>query len=259
MDLELHGRRALVCGASRGLGKACALALAREGVAVTIAARSVDAVAQAADEIRRLSGTAVTEAVADITTQAGRAVALAACPEPDILVTNAGGPPLLGFEAIVEEQWNAALNANMLAPIALIRAVHSGMRSRKFGRIINITSALIKAPIELLSLSSGARLGLTGAVASLAREGAADNVTINNLLPDMFETDRFRQSMVAMAQRANRTPDDVRDTMLKEVPARRLGDPNEFGAVCAFLCSVHAGYITGQNLLIDGGHFRGLF
>jgi 3-oxoacyl-[acyl-carrier protein] reductase len=259
VDLGINGRRALICAASRGLGRACADALVREGVAVTITGRDVDAVEDTADALRRVSDTEVQTAVGDIATEAGRQAALAACPEPDILVTNADGPPPGAFERWRREDWIAALDANMLAPILLIRAVHAGMMARGFGRIVNITSAMIKAPLDILPLSAGARLGLVGAVAALARTGAARNVIINNLLPEMFDTDRLRSNLSMLAERDGRTFDEEQRLRISHVPAGRFGDPAEFGALCAFLCSAKAGYITGQNIVIDGGAYAGTF
>jgi 3-oxoacyl-[acyl-carrier protein] reductase len=259
MDLGIDSRTALVCAASRGLGRACAEALAAEGVAVTITGRDPERLARTAEEIAAVTGGRVGIAAGDICTGEGRAVALAACPQPDILVTNAGGPPLGRFESFGEDDWLAAIEANMLAPLALIRAVHAGMRARKFGRIVNITSAYVKSPPELLPLSVGPRAGLTAAVSWLAREGVADNVTINNLLPEMILTDRARAGFGVMAERAGKTFDDFVSGVVQTLPARRMGAPEEFGKLCAFLCSAHAGYLTNQNIVVDGGHYPGLF
>ena len=205
------------------------------------------------------TGVKVTAAPGDIATEAGRAAALATCPQPDILITNAGGPPPGSFEKWERADWIAALDANMLAPILLIRSVHAGMAERGFGRIVNITSAMIKAPLDILPLSAGARLGLVGAVSALARTGAARNVTINNLLPEMFDTDRLRGNLQMLADRAGRSVEEETDQRLSHVPAGRLGDPSEFGALCAFLCAAGSGYITGQNIVIDGGAYTGIF
>ncbi len=253
MDMGLRGRRAIVCAASKGLGRACATALAREGVAVTITARSAAALEETAAAIRAETGAAVTCAPGDIATEAGRAAALAACPDPDILVNNAGGPPPGDFRTWEREHWIRALDANMLAPIALIRAVVDGMGERGFGRIVNITSAAVKSPIPSIGLSNGARAGLTGFVAGLAREVAGRNVTINNLLPGPFLTDRLRDNAAAAGRKAGRDAEAEIALRAEGVPARRVGEPDEFGAACAFLCSVHAGYIVGQNILMDGG------
>jgi len=258
MDLGLAGRRALVCAASRGLGRACATALAREGVAVTITARTADALERTAEAIRTETGAEVTAVPGDITTEAGRTAALEACPEPDILVNNAGGPPPGRFEDWGPAEWHAAVEANMVTPLMMIRATLAPMRARGFGRVVNITSGAVKAPIPILGLSNGARAGLTGAVAALARETVADGVTINGLLPGPFDTDRLEATVAGAAERAGRPVAEEREARRLANPARRFGRPEEFGAACAFLCSVHAGYVTGQNLLIDGGAFPGL-
>jgi len=259
MDLGIAGKRALVCAASKGLGRGCAEALAREGARVTIAARTRDVLERTAHEIETVTGTPVAWVVADVTTAAGRASALAACPEPDILVNNAGGPPPGSFRDWNRDDWIRALDANMLAPIELIKATIDPMIARRFGRIVNITSAAVKAPIPVLGLSNGARSGLTGFIAGLARDVAPHGVTINNILPGAFDTDRLRVTIVKDAESAGRTLDEQLDVRRKTVPVRRLGDPAEFGALCAFVCSTHAGYITAQNLLIDGGAYPGTF
>jgi 3-oxoacyl-[acyl-carrier protein] reductase len=240
MDLGIAGRR---------LGRACAYSLAENGVHVTIAARGRDALEATADEIRRATGVEVETVVADITTQEGRTAALEVCPEPDILVNNAGGPPPGDFREWSRDAWIAALDANMLTPIELIKSTVDGMILRRFGRIVNITSSAVKAPIEALGLSNGARSGLTGFVAGLARKTVRHNVTINNLLPGPFETDRLRAV----------TPADQWEQRRDAHPAGRFGQPEEFGEACAFLCSAQAGYITGQNLLLDGGAYPGVF
>ncbi len=256
MDLGLRGRKAIVCAASKGLGRACATSLAREGVAVTITARTRDVLERTADEIRAATGAEVTAVAGDITTDAGRAAALAACPEPDILVNNAGGPPPGDFREWSREDWIRALDANMLTAIFFIRAVVDGMMARRFGRIVNITSASVKSPIPTLGMSNGARAGLTGFVAGLARQVARHNVTINNLLPGPFLTDRLRSTMAAAAQTAGRSVDEVLAERAKTSPAGRVGDPAEFGEACAFLCAASSGFIVGQNLLLDGGAFN---
>ncbi|MGI4941062.1 MAG: SDR family oxidoreductase [Janthinobacterium lividum] len=256
MDTGLGGRRAIVCAASKGLGRACAMALAQEGVAVTITARTAATLEATADEIRATTGVSVTAVAGDITTPAGRAAALAACPEPDILVNNAGGPPPGDFRDWEREDWIRALDANMLAPIALIRAVVDGMAGRRFGRIVNITSAAVKSPIGTLGLSNGARAGLTGFVAGLSRQVAGHNVTINNLLPGPFLTDRLRTNAALAGKKAGRDAEAEIALRAQDIPARRVGDPAEFGAACAFLCSAQAGFIVGQNLLLDGGAFN---
>ena len=259
MDLGLKGRRALVCAASKGLGRACAMALSREGVAVTITARTEDVLRATAEDIRRETGGEVTVVVGDITTEEGRQAALAACPTPDILVNNAGGPPPGDFRDWDRTAWIKALDGNMLTPIELIKATVDGMMQRGFGRIVNITSSAVKAPIDILGLSNGARSGLTGFVAGLARQTVRHNVTINNILPGPFETDRLRTSTAAAAKKAGLDPDEALRKRAAENPARRFGQPDEFGFACAFLCSAHSGYINGQNLLLDGGAYPGTF
>ena len=261
MDLGLQGKTALVCGASKGLGRGCAEALAKEGVHVTMVARNAANLEQAANAIRALIHTdVVIQVVAcDITTPEGRALALAACPQPDILVNNAAGPPTGDFRDWEREQWIAALDANMLTPIELIKATVDGMMARGFGRIINITSSAVKAPIDVLGLSNGARSGLTGFVAGLARKTVARNVTINNLLPGAFETDRLKSTLMAMAKAEGMGSEEFLASRQTLIPAKRFGQPAEFGAFCAFLCSVHASYMTGQNILLDGGAYPGTF
>ncbi len=261
MDLGLQGKSALVCGASKGLGRGCAEALAKEGVHVTMVARNATNCELAAKEIRALIHTdVVIQVVAcDITTPEGRALALAACPQPDILVNNAAGPPTGDFRDWEREQWIAALDANMLTPIELIKATVDGMMARGFGRIINITSSAVKAPIDVLGLSNGARSGLTGFVAGIARKTVAHNVTINNLLPGAFETDRLKSTLIAMAKAEGVGSEEFLASRQTLIPAKRFGQPAEFGAFCAFLCSVHASYMTGQNILLDGGAYPGTF
>ena len=262
MDLGISGKWALVCAASKGLGKGCAQALVRDGVNVVITARG-DAVLQAtAAELRGLNPAVQVIAVAgDITTAEGRAAALAACPQVDILINNAGGPPPGDFRDWDRETWIKALDANMLTPIELIKAVVDGMAERGFGRIVNITSAAVKAPIDILGLSNGARSGLTGFVAGLARQPrlASRNVTINGLLPGPFDTDRLRGTMMGAAQKTGQPVEALLDARRKLNPTQRFGTADEFGAACAFLCSVHAGYMTGQNILLDGGAYSGTF
>jgi 3-oxoacyl-[acyl-carrier protein] reductase len=257
MDLGLKGKTALVCAASKGLGRGCAMALAREGVDVTIVARTAETLNATAEEIRGETGVRVAPVAADITTEAGRQAALAACPDPDILVNNAGGPPPGDFRDWGRDDWIKALDANMLTPIELIKATVDGMIARRFGRIVNITSSAVKAPIEILGLSNGARAGLTGFVAGIARKTVRHNVTINNLLPGPFATDRLRDNMRVQAEKAGRPFEEVYNERMANNPAGRFGDPAEFGAACAYLCSVQAGFITGQNLLLDGGAFPG--
>ncbi|MYZ43923.1 SDR family oxidoreductase [Schauerella aestuarii] len=257
MDLGLKGKRALVCASSKGLGRACAISLAREGVNLVMVARGAEALEAAAESIRIESGVTVTAIAADVTTQEGREKVLAACPDPDILVTNAGGPKPGDFREWSRDDWIAAIDANMLTPIELIRATVDTMIARKFGRIVNITSAAVKMPIEILGLSNGARAGLTGFVAGLARQTVAHNVTINNLLPGPFETDRLRQTAAKTAENTGKSIDDVMAARLSGIPAGRYGDPAEFGDACAFLCSAQAGFMTGQNLVLDGGIYPG--
>jgi 3-oxoacyl-[acyl-carrier protein] reductase len=259
MDLGIHGRKAIVCAASKGLGYGCAVALAREGVDLTLNARTSGPLEAAAAEIRAQTGVKVTTISGDITTPAVRAALLASCPDPDILVTNAAGPPPGDFRRWQRDDWLRALDANMLTPIELIKATVDGMLARHFGRILNITSSAVKAPIEALGLSNGARTGLTGFVAGLARQTVRHNVTINNLLPGPFDTDRQRALLSAAAQAGNKTVEEIRAARAAANPAGRFGDPLEFGALCAFLASQHAGYITGQNFLIDGGAYPGTF
>jgi 3-oxoacyl-[acyl-carrier protein] reductase len=259
MDLGIAGKNALVCAASKGLGRGCALALARNGVAVTITARTENALAAAADEIARQTGATVNCVAGDITTPEGRAAALAACPQVDILVNNAGGPPPGDFRDWDEQDWISACNANMITAIMLIKAVVDDMRSRGFGRIVNITSSSVKAPIPQLGLSNGARSGLTGFVAGLARQTVDRNVTINNILPGRFDTDRLRSGMAFAARKSGRTEEEVEAESIAAIPARRFGTPEEFGELCAFICSAQASYITGQNFLIDGGLYPGTY
>ena len=258
MDLGIAGRRALVCASSKGLGRACALALAAEGVHVTVTARGADALAATARQIRERCGVEVGEVVGDITTPQGRADALRAAGPIDILVTNAGGPPPGDFRDWSREDWMRALDANMLTPIELIKASVDGMIERGFGRIVNITSAAVKAPIDVLGLSNGARSGLTGFVAGLARKTVRHNVTINNLLPGPFATDRLTAVAQAQAAAAGVAPDVILARRAVDNPAGRFGDPAEFGAACAFLCSASAGFVSGQNLVLDGGAYPGV-
>lgn len=257
MDLGIDGRRAIVCAASKGLGRGCAAALAGEGVEVWITARTAADLERTAAAIHGETGARVTPVPGDITTPEGRAAALAACPRPDILVNNAGGPPPGDFREWTLEDWHAALNANMLTAIELIRATVDGMMERGFGRIVNVTSSAVKAPIDILGLSNGARTGLTGFTAGLARKTVHRNVTINALLPGPFDTDRLNGTLEARAKAAGRPLAEVKAEAAAANPAGRFGTAEEFGRACAFLCSAHAGYITGQNLLLDGGAFPG--
>jgi 3-oxoacyl-[acyl-carrier protein] reductase len=259
VDLGIHGKTALVCGASKGLGRGCAAALAREGCRVTLIARQREALEKTAGEIRAATGATVAIVAADVTSDEGRAAALAACPNPDILVTNAAGPPPGDFRKFSREDWLRAVSANMLTPIELIKATVDGMISRRFGRIVNITSSAVKAPIAELALSNGARSGLTGFVAGLARQTVAHNVTINNLLPGRFWTDRLKSNTDFIAKEKGKTVEEVKRELEKAIPAGRFGTPEELGELCAYLCSAQAGYITGQNFLIDGGIYPGTF
>jgi len=259
MDLGIRGKAALVCGASKGLGRACAWSLAREGCRVTLVARERETLEKTADEMRSATGATVVTVAADITTDEGRTTALAASPSPDILVTNAGGPPPGDFRKFTREDWLKAINANMLTPIELIKATVDAMISRRFGRIVNITSGAVKAPIDSLGLSNGARSGLTGFVAGLARATVKHNVTINNLLPGLFDTDRQRTTMAHWAKERGISVEEMKRQRIGAIPAGRAGDPAEFGEACAYLCSMQAGFITGQNLLIDGGAYPGTF
>ena len=255
MDMGIAGRRALVCAGSKGLGKGCAEALAREGVEVTITARGKDALEATAALIRAAGGKAIAVA-GDITTPEGRAAALAACPEPDILINNAGGPPPGDFRDWTPDDWMKALTANMITAIELIKATLDPMIARRWGRIVNITSGSVKSPIPVLGLSNGARTGLTGFCAGIARQVAKDGVTINGLLPGPFDTDRLRSGMIVEAKKTGRALEDIAKERAAQNPSRRFGTAAEFGAACAFLCSTHASYITGQNLLMDGGAFN---
>ena len=264
MDLGIEGKWALVCAASKGLGKGCASALVREGVNVVITARGADALEATATELRALArergGGEVRPVAGDITTAEGRLAALAACPQVDILINNAGGPPPGDFREWGRDAWIKALDANMLTPIELMRATVDAMAARGYGRVVNITSGAVKAPIDILGLSNGARSGLTGFVAGLARSNiAARGVTINGLLPGAFDTDRLRGTMQGAATKTGQPLDTVMAKRAAAIPAQRFGTSDEFGAVCAFLCSVHAGYLTGQNILLDGGSYPGTF
>lgn len=257
MDLGIVGRKAIVCASSRGLGKACAVALAREGCRVVINGRHADTLRATAAEIEAMSGRPPEVVVADVSTDAGRTALLAACPAPDILVTNAGGPPPGQIDDWDEADWHGALQANMVTPIMLIRAALPAMRARKWGRIINITSAAVKAPMPNLGLSNGARTGLTGFVSGLARQVAADGVTINNLLPGFFHTARLESLAEAMAAGRGVPRETVWAEMQAKSPMGRVGDPAEFGAACAWLASRQAAFITAQNILLDGGAYPG--
>lgn len=258
MDLGIAGRNAIVCASSRGLGRACATALARAGARVAINGRDEEGLQRVRDEITAETGAEVVTVAGDVSTEEGRAALLAAFDEVDILVNNNGGPPPRDFRTVDHDAMIAGLEANMIAPIALIQAVIDGMVARRFGRIVNITSGSVKMPISGLDLSSAARAGLTGFVAGVARSVVHANVTINNLLPGMFDTDRIAALVESQSRQSGRSADEIRAERERGIPAKRFGDPEEFGAACAFLCSAQAGYITGQSLLIDGGAFPGI-
>jgi 3-oxoacyl-[acyl-carrier protein] reductase len=264
MDLGIAGKWALVCGSSKGLGLGCAQALVQEGVNVMMVARGAEQLQASASKLiasyADSTGVSILFCAQDITTEAGRAAVFAMRPDFDIVVTNAGGPPTGDFRDWDREAWIQAVDANMLTPIDLIKATVDGMAQRGFGRIVNITSSSVKAPIDVLGLSNGARSGLTGFVAGVARSGlAAQGVTINNLLPGVFDTDRIKTVLQGNAKKTGQTVEALADARRKTIPARRFGNIEEFGAICAFLCSVQAGYINGQNVLADGGAYPGTY
>ena len=261
MDLQIAGRTAIVCASSRGLGRGCALALAEDGVHVVRNGRDPETLERTAADVAKVAtqGATVKMVAADVTTPEGQTALLETCPDPDILVNNAGGPPPGDFRDWTRKDWTAACAANMFTPIELIKATVDGMTARRFGRIVNITSSAVKAPIDILGLSNGARSGLTGFVAGIARKTVAYNVTINNLLPGPFDTDRLRGTIEFEAEKRKTDVDVVAAERAGSNPSGRFGTPEEFGAACAFLCSAHAGYITGQNLLLDGGGYPGTF
>ncbi len=259
MDLGIRGKRALVCASSKGLGRGCAEALAEAGVALVLNARGAEALEHTAEAIRAAHGVEVATVAADITTEAGRTQVLAAAGDVDILVTNAGGPPPGMWRDWSRDDFIAALDANMLTPIALMQALLPGMMDRGWGRVVNITSQSVKAPIPVLGLSNSARAGLTGFVGGTARQVAGHGVTINNLLPGIHATDRAVSLDAGAAKAANITPEEARARREQSIPAGRYGTAGEFGAACAFLCSQHAGFIVGQNLLLDGGAVNATF
>jgi 3-oxoacyl-[acyl-carrier protein] reductase len=259
MDLGLSGRKAIVCASSRGLGKACALALARAGVSVVVNGRDRATLEAAAHEIREMAKIDVTAVLADVSGEEGQAALLEACPEPDILVNNNAGPPYRNFRELSRQDLVRGVTMNMLTPIELIQRVIDGMTARRFGRIVNITSQSVKMPISGLDLSSGARAGLTAFLAGVARQVVHRNVTINNLLPGSFDTARLRSGLAAAAERRGASEASVEEEWRRDIPAHRFGQPSELGQACAFLCSVHAGFITGQNILMDGGEFPAAF
>ena len=257
MDLKIGGKSAIICASSKGLGKACAMALARENVNVLICGRHGEALDEAVAEISEASEAEVRSVVADVTTDEGRDTLFNMCPTPDILVNNAGGPPPGDFRDWDQQDWFEALNANMYSAIDMIRRCLDGMMERRFGRIVNITSVAVKMPVKPLGLSNGARAGLTGFISGIAREPAQYNVTINNLLPGYVATDRMWSVVEAGARAAGKDPEAFGESMFSAIGAKRPGEPDEFGAVCAFLCSQQAAYITAQNILMDGGLFPG--
>lgn len=259
MDLGIRGRKAIVCASSRGLGKGCAIALAQAGVSLVINGRDRAVLEGTAEEIRRATGVAVTPVTADIGTPEGQAAVLAACPDPDILVNNNGGPPHRDFRQLERRSILDGLTMNMVTPIELMQKVIDHMSAQRFGRIVNITSVSVKMPVAGLDLSSGARAGLTAFLAGVARSVADRNVTINNLLPGYFDTDRLRSSLRASAKGSGSSEEALAAQRAAQVPAKRFGTASEFGQVCAFLCSTHAGYITGQSILLDGGLYPGTF
>jgi 3-oxoacyl-[acyl-carrier protein] reductase len=259
VDLGIRGRKALLFGASRGLGRACALALAREGVNITIVARGRDALERTATEIAAATGAMVKTVIGDITAEAGRKAAIAACPQPDILLNNADGRPPGDYRDWSRQDWIDALDAMMLSPIEMMRLTVDGMMARGFGRIVNIVSRSVKIPQIELGLSNGARSGLVGFVAGLARQTVGRNVTINNLLPGIFDSDAQRAHVHALVEPGGKSFEDLWRERAAANPAGRYGRPEELGAYCAFLCSEHAGFITAQNLLIDGGSYPGTY
>lgn len=259
MNLGIEGRTAIVCASSKGLGRACAEALAAEGCRVVVNGRDAARLDRTASEIREATGAEVIAIAGDVATREGQEALLAAAPVTDILVNNNAGPPRKDFRELTREAVLAGVVANMATPIELIQAVIDGMAERGFGRIVNITSASVKAPITGLDLSSGARAGLTAFLAGVARQVADRNVTINNILPGMFDTDRLRGGFPAEAKLRGVSEEDVAAGRMASVPAKRFGEPAEFGQLCAYLCSAQAGYVTGQNILIDGGNFPGAF
>lgn len=259
MDLGIAGRKAIVCASSRGLGRACATRLAEAGCSVVINGRDGDRLAATAAELRRATGAQIIPVMADVATPQGQQALFAACPEPDILVNNNAGPPFRDFRALDRQAMIDGVVANMIVAVELIQKAIDPMAAKKFGRIVNITSGSVKMPLVGLDLSSGARAGLTAFLAGIARSVAASNVTINFLLPGTFETDRLRSNIEATAKNKGISAAQSRAQRVATVPAQRFGDPDELGAACAFLCSAHAGYITGQNFLIDGGVFPGAF
>jgi 3-oxoacyl-[acyl-carrier protein] reductase len=257
MDLGLAGRKAIVCASSRGLGRACAHKLAEAGCEVVINGLNRDRLEATAADLRQATGAKIIAVAADVGTPDGQKALFAACPEPDILVNNNAGPPFRDFRELDRQKMLDGVTANMVVAIELTQKVIDPMIRNKFGRIVNITSGSVKAPLVGLDLSSGARAGLTAFMAGVARSVAGSNVTINFLLPGAFDTDRLRSNIEATAKKQGAPVEQVSAVRAASIPAKRFGTPDEFGAACAFLCSAQAGYITGQNLLIDGGAFPG--
>lgn len=259
MDLGISGKTAIICASSKGLGKGCAMALAQAGCAIVINGRTEETLQLTATEIREATGATVTAIIADVSTAEGQAKLLAACPQPDILVNNNGGPPRKDYTLLDRDAMIEGVVQNMITPIELIKAVSPSMKEKNFGRVINITSLSVLSPLEGLDLSSGARAGLTSFLAGVARQLAPHGITINNILPGKMDTDRLRGGLRAAAKSSGATEEEVAAAQRAEIPARRFGTPEEFGNACAFLCSQHGGYITGQNLLMDGGLFSSAF
>jgi 3-oxoacyl-[acyl-carrier protein] reductase len=259
MDLGIAGRKAIVCASSRGLGRACAMRLAEAGCEVVVNGRDAARLDTTAADIRKATGAKVTAVVADVGTKEGQAALFSACPDPDILIANNAGPPFRDFRELDRDKMIQGVVANMIVPVELLQKAIDPMIKKKFGRIVNITSGSVKMPLVGLDLSSGARAGLTAFLAGVARSVAQHNVTINFMLPGPFDTDRLRSNNEATAKKQGITPEQATAARIASIPARRLGQADEFGAACAFLCSTHAGFITGQNILMDGGIFPGAF
>lgn len=258
MDLGIRGKSAIVCASSQGLGRACAEALLREGVRVVVNGRTEEKLQKVAAELRAATGGEVIAVRGDVTTAEGRAALIAACPNPDILVNNNAGPDPTDFLKIADETWPKAIEANMIAPLLLVKAVLPGMIERKFGRIINITSAMVTTPRPHMTLSSGARAGLTAAMKGLSLDVAKHNITINNMLPERFDTARQDQMAKEVVKRHGVSYEEARRRQVESIAAKRMGQPSEFGATCAFICSVHAGFMSGQNFHLDGGSYPSL-
>lgn len=259
MELGITGKTAIICASSKGLGKGCAIALAQAGCSIIVNGRTEETLEATAKEIRELTGATVTAVAADVSTAEGQAALLAACPQPDILVNNNGGPPRKDWTGLDRAAMVEGVIQNMITPIELIKAVTPSMKEKGFGRIVNVTSMSVVSPIEGLDLSSGARAGLTSFLAGVTRQLAPHGITVNNVLPGKMDTDRLRGGLRMAAKNAGVSEDEAASRQQSEIPARRFGNPEEFGNACAFLCSTHAGYITGQNLLMDGGLFASAF